>query len=183
MELAPASTAKVSVERLVRKLRRKADWESKAETIEERASDLFETLFGKDERPFSLYQISRQDQLRRVALAMNARRQGNKLGDEAFFVEFSLEWFSSANLMVTNTAGETDCHWVNAMHVDVNGEQDQFHLLLQAALRAERRMIHLDKKSMKVFAEQAQAEQCQAVPGQQQPCRVPECPMPVLRDT
>jgi hypothetical protein len=162
---------------LVRKLRRKADWESRAEQPEERAKDLFDKLFGLDQLPYNLYQPGNEPELRRVALAMNAaRRIQSKLADEAFFIAFAVAEVQAARIDIARTAGETDCRMVNTPHVDLNGTEDQFRALLLTAIRAGRLPQHLTKAVMREFLGQATAEQCRAVPTAAGNCTAASCP-------
>ncbi len=160
----PADPAeKKAVRTLVRKLRRKADWESKADLVEEQAKDRFDNLFGRDQQPYSFYLGESETMLRRIAMAMNGTRGiPSKLVDQTFFVSFSLEAMEKEGLRIIASPGETDCGLVNSLHVEVVGTENQFRATLIEVIQSGRPLIHVTKDELRQFLTQANAEQCRA---------------------
>jgi len=69
---------------LVRKLRRKRHWQSFAATDDEQVTEIAQEVFLYDRTPYSMYRVSSEAELDRVALALNSGR--DSLTEECCFV-------------------------------------------------------------------------------------------------
>jgi hypothetical protein len=124
---------------LVRKLRRKRHWQSLAATDDEQVTEIAQEVFLYDRTPYSMYRVSSEAELDRVALALNSGR--DSLTEERCFVWFTDEEVAQAGVPVAVTPGGTPCHLANHLHVDCNAQEADIYSLVRLAKAAQRDVL------------------------------------------
>ena len=166
--LPPGSTV------FVRKLARKRHWGSPDQSVQERTSEILANVFLNDKCPYSLYRVSSEADLDRVALALNAGR--GSLSEECYFVFFTSAEFQDANITLEQTEGRTPCHYANFLHFDADAAELQLQSLVNQALTDGRDLVRRSRPQMKQVAEQATETRCLAAVPASTACETEGCP-------
>jgi hypothetical protein len=161
---------------LVRKLARKRHWGSSDQSAEQRTAEVLSSVFLNDDKPYSLYRVSSESELDRIALALNAGR--SSLSEECFFTYFTEAELQAAAISLTQTAGQTPCHHANHLHFDADAAEAQLVSLITNVLASGRDLVRRGKSQMKLVAEQAAKDQCLAAVANSPECKAHGCPKP-----
>src|SRR5205085_1562101 len=104
-----AGTLQVPTPAFVRKLRRRSDWGEASDADQtQRVRDAVEKLFRSQTEPdISIYLVQNDDDLRRVALGMNAGR--DSLKEAVPFVAFLPAELEAAEIRANQTPGNLPC--------------------------------------------------------------------------
>lgn len=161
---------------LVRKLVRKRHWGSSDQADDQRVAEVLANVFRVEEKPYSLYQVSSEDELDHVALAMNSGR--DSLAEECFFTFFTPAELAAASIPLAKTAGQTPCHLANNLHFDADAAETQLQALIAAVIASQRDVVRRSRSQMKKVVEKATQDQCLvAVPASTE-CKADGCAPP-----
>lgn len=157
-----AGTLQVSEPAYVRKLRRKTDWGTDEDEQNARVRDAVEKLFRSQAEPeISMYLISTDEDLRRVALGLNAGR--SSLKETVAFVAFLPQELSDLGIQITQTPGDLPCAYANNLHHDMTGTDAQLEKLCKTAIEKARAVGNCTKGMMKDVIDEATKEKCRTV--------------------
>jgi hypothetical protein len=162
----------------VRKLGRKRHWGSPDQPEAERIAEILGNVFLNDQLPYSLYRVSSDTDLHRVALALNAGRKAGSLTEDSSFVAFGAEELETVNVRAQPTVGDTPCRYANHLHHDASASEDQLRQLVTQAIRAGRTIASLTKGVMKRVVETAIRDQCFAAVTDAVECKAEGCSGP-----
>ena len=169
-----AGTLKVQAPVFIRKLRRGNDWGQPGDPMPERVELAVQQIFrNQPEAEISIYVVSSDDDLCRIAIGINAGR--DSLSESMTFLVFTKSELDAAGISApAKTPGNLKCDYANALHFDMtatDAEIIQFCANLMAAGRAAARCT---EGAMKAASKLAIAENCKSVPNITQ-CGVNAC--------
>ena len=158
----------------VRKLGRRGHWGESADADQPaRLRDAVEKVFlTPREQAISVYLVNTDDDLRRVALGMNAGR--GSLKEAVPFVAFLPTEVRAAGIVMRQTPGDLPCDHANRIHYDWVATDAQLAALCEAAMNAGREAGNCSQGMMKDAVEKAGQERCRAATGGSG-CLVPGC--------
>ena len=158
----------------VRKLGRRGHWgESTDQDQVARLRDAVEKVFHTPREPaISVYLVSTDEDLRRVALGMNAAR--GSLREAVPFVAFLPAEVQAAGIAMSQTLGDLPCAHANRLHYDWVATESQLLALCDAVMKASRVAGNCSQGMMKDALTEAQKEKCQTA-GPEAPCQVAGC--------
>lgn len=158
----------------VRKLRRRSDWgDPTDDEPTQRVRDAFEKMFRlQAEQDISIYLVNTDEDLRRVALGMNAGR--DSLKEAIPFVAFLPAEFESLDIRAMQTSGGLPCTHANRLHHDIVATDDQLIRLCEMAMKSGRVAGNCSRGEMKEVIDRATEEHCLTV-RPDGPCKVPNC--------
>jgi hypothetical protein len=158
----------------LRRIPKQSDWGDPSDPLDVRVANAVQTGFLKrDNSPFSFYWIQTADQLRRVALALNATTR--KKTQKVDLVAFLPEDFEAARIAGDQTRGETPCSFANKLHVDFEATPAQLEILCRHAMQAGRRAHRYNERQMEEILSLAQQEQCHSAVDNSPGCNVEAC--------
>ena len=157
-------TLQIQAPAYVRKLRRRSDWGDPSDEPAQRAKVAVEKLFRTQSQPeISIYLISNDEDLRRVALGMNAGR--DSLKESVPFVAFRSEELRTLGIEATQTPGDLPCGHASSLHYDMIATDDQLLTLCSKAMTCGRVAANCTTGMMKEVVQEAISEGCRtAVP-------------------
>jgi len=158
---------------LVRKLARKRHWGSPDLSTDQRIAEILANVFLNDEKPYSLYRVNSEGDLDCVTMALNAGR--GSLSEECSFAFFTLEEFQAAKIPLTQTTGNTPCHYANRLHFDAEAAEPQLLSLINQAITSGRDVVRRSRGQMKLVVDQAIKNQCLAAVPHSSECKAPAC--------
>lgn len=157
-----AGTLQVPTPAFVRKLRRRSDSGDPADDQGQRVKDAVDKLFrSQSERDISIYLVHNDEDLRRVALGMNAGRVSLK--EAVPFVAFLPAELESAAIRANPTPGNLPCAHANCLHHDIQATDEQLTQLCQSAMQSGRVAGNCSQGMMKDIITAAKAENCRTV--------------------
>lgn len=168
-------TLKVPPPAFVRKVRRRSDWGQPGDGQELRVKDAVEKLFRSQAEPeLSVYLVECDDDLRRVALGLNAGR--DSLKEAVAFVAFLPAEIRSLGIQCDHTPGNANlpCPHANSLHHDLVATDDQLMTLCESAMKAGREAGNCSPGAMKEAFAEAEKENCRTV-SQTGNCQVAKC--------
>jgi hypothetical protein len=114
-----AATLKVSAPAFIRKLARATHWEQTGDGEGEKARSVVQQIFrNQAEAEISIYLVKTDDDLRRVAIGMNANR--DSLTEAISFLAFNQSELTAAGISKPpTTPGDLRCNYANALHFDM----------------------------------------------------------------
>jgi hypothetical protein len=143
----------------VRKLRRRSDWGDGVAAGPPRAQEAVEKLFlSQDDDELSIYLINNDEDLRRVALGMNAGR--SSLKEAVPFIAFLPAELAAAAIEARQTPGNLPCAHANRLHHDIVATALQLNQLCNSAMASGRRAGNCTSGMMTSAAMAGTAEGC-----------------------
>jgi hypothetical protein len=130
-------------------------------------------FFGSQSEPeYSLYLVSSDDDLRRVAIGMNSGR--SSYTEPVAMVAFLESELLGLNITCAKTNGATQCEYANNIHFDITATNQQLLDLCRTAILAGRVAGNCTESNMKDVVRAATSEKCLViVPGG--PCSASNC--------
>jgi hypothetical protein len=157
-----AGTLGVPTPAFVRKLRRRSDWGEPADDQGQRVKGAVQKLFRLQTEPdISIYLVNNDDDLRRVALGMNAGR--DSLKEPVPFVAFLPAELGAAAIQASPTPGNLPCAHASGLHHDIQATDDQLAQLCATAMQKGRVVGNCSKGMMTEVIAEATKEHCRAV--------------------
>jgi hypothetical protein len=157
----------------VRKLRRRSDWGQAGDDLAQRVRDAVAKVFRSQAEPeISTYFCHSDEDLRRVALGMNAGR--DKLNEPVPFVAFLLSEFEALGIQATQTPGALPCAHANRLHYDILATDNQLGQLCETAMNDGRIAGNCSSGMMNDTIKEATKEKCRTVT-QDGNCLVANC--------
>ena len=144
----------------LRKLRKKRDWGSAEDDPEERLALVREAVFLSDERPYSLFRVSDDEELRRVTMGINGGRAS--LREDVFYVPILPNELTDAGIAFSQTPGDTSCRMANRLHFDADASEDQLSRLCRQLIHSSREILPLKKSRLTPWVELVRSEGCLA---------------------
>lgn len=142
----------------VRKLRRRNDWGEGNNDQAQRVKDAVEKLFRLQPEPqISVFLINSDEDLRRVALGLNAGR--DSLREAVAFVAFLPSELQANAVQPSKTPGNLPCGHANNLHHDIVATDEQLTKLCETAIENGRVAGNCSQGMMKdVIAESTKEE-------------------------
>jgi hypothetical protein len=168
-----AGILQVPVPAFVRKLRRRSDWGEPTDDPAQRVKNAVDKLFRlKAEPDISVYLVSTDEDLRRVALGLNAGR--DSLKEAVPIVAFLPGELKALAIQVNQTPGNLPCAHANTLHHDIIATDEQLTQLCEAAMNGGRLAGNCSQGMMKDVINEATKENCRTVT-QEGACHVGSC--------
>jgi hypothetical protein len=158
---------------LLVKLGRKRFWGNPDQPLDERLAAAVAMIFPPADRPFSIYRVRSEEDVNRVAVAMNAGR--SSLSEDSPFVAFLEEELAQLGITCLDTPGNTACALVNRWHLDADANPSQAHDLCQLAMQRGRPVRTLTKGMLRPAVAHSTANRCSAAVPDAEKCLDPEC--------
>lgn len=160
----------------IRKLARASHWGQPSDPIDQRVKDAVRNVFRNQQEPaISVYRVSSDEELRRVAVGMNANR--DSLGEALAFAILRPAELGQFGIQLTQTPGDLKCAFANRLHYDAVATDQQLEDLCRALMAAGRSEGRCTGGMMKAAAQDALAEGCAAATNRH-PCQVAACVTP-----
>lgn len=161
----------------IRKLARASHWGQPADPIDQRVKEAVKNIFRNQvEREISVYRVSSDEELRRVAVGMNANR--DSLNEALAFAVLLPDELAQHRIQLTQTPGDLKCEFANRLHFDAIATDQQLEALCRALMTAGRTEGRCTGGMMRSAAQEAVNEGCAAAT-KTPPCRVAACVAPV----
>jgi hypothetical protein len=125
----------------LRKLPRKNSWGDPSTPLERRVEEVVRTVFLRDPKPYSLFQVATDEELRRVTMGVNSGR--DSLKEDVAYIPILAEELETAGIRVDQTAGDTRCVLANRLHRDIPAEDASLRNLCRMILQANRSVLSL----------------------------------------
>ena len=172
-----AAVLKVQAPVFIRKLRRASDWEQPGDDTEEKARAAVQKIFrNQAETEISIYLVKTDDDLRRVAIGMNANR--DRLNEVIAFLAFNQTELTAAGIgNLAQTPGDLKCDYANTLHFDMTASDAQLEKLCTELLEAKREAARCTKGTMNDAEKLTVTEKCKSAP-KVTTCGVKECSTP-----
>jgi hypothetical protein len=158
---------------LVVKLGRKRFWGTPDQPLDERLDDAVDKVFPPGDRPFSMYRVRSEEDVLRVAVAMNAGR--SSLTEDSPFVAFSEEELAQLGITRLDTQGTTACELVNHWHLDADASPPQARQLCRLAMQGGRPVRTLTRGMLRPAVDWATGNRCRAAVADTEGCLDAEC--------
>lgn len=162
---------------LVRRIAKRSDWGDAGDPLDARIAHALQQAFlKKDTSPFSFWNVSSDEELRRVALALNSTTQSRTQKVE--LLAFQPQEFQDAGIDISparQTLGKTLCPLANRLHFDLEATSPQLEQLCRRAMQAGREVQRCTEGTMREVFRLAQQEQCGAATGDSTSCQVIGC--------
>jgi hypothetical protein len=160
----------------IRKLARASHWGQPDDPIDQRVKDAVKNVFrNQPEQEVSIYRVGSDEELRRVAVGLNANR--SSLSETLAFAVMLPEELRQFGILLTQTPGDLKCEFANRLHYDAVATDQQFEDLCRALMTAGRTEGRCTASMMRDAAQAAVDEGCAAATNTT-PCRVPACAAP-----
>lgn len=157
-----AGALQVPTPAYVRKLRRRSDWGELTDDPAQRVKDAVEKLFRSQSEPdISVYLVNTDEDLRRVALGLNAGR--DSLKEAVPFVAFLPAELQECEIQATQTPGSLPCAHANGLHHDIVATDEQLARLCEIAMKSGRVAGNCSQGIMKDVMAEAAKENCRTV--------------------
>ncbi len=168
-----AGTLQVPTPAFVRKLRRRSDWGEPSDEQAQRVKNAVDKLFRAQAEPdISVYLVNTDEDLRRVALGLNAGR--DSLKEAVPFVAFLPAELQALTIQATQTPGDLPCAHANRLHHDIIATDDQLAQLCETAMKSGRVAGNCSQGMMKDVIAEATKENCRTVT-KEGSCQVATC--------
>jgi hypothetical protein len=157
------TTLGVSGPAFLRKLPKQSDWGDPSDDVDLRVRNAVQAGFLKRHRtPFSFYRAASDDDLRRIALALNATTHSRT--QKVDLVAFLPSELKEAGIVVDgrHTEGTTPCPLVNRLHFDLEATEAQLAQLCRSAMNSGRRAGRCTERVMKEVCFKGEQENCLA---------------------
>jgi hypothetical protein len=158
---------------LIVKLGRKRFWGSLDQPLDERLAAAADKIFPSTDRPFSMYRVRSEEDVYRVAVAMNAGR--SSLSEDSSFVAFLDEELVQLGITCLDTPGSTACELVNRWHKDADANPSQALDLCRLAMQQGRPVRTLTKGMLRPAVARSTENRCRAAVSDAGKCLDPEC--------
>jgi len=146
----------------LRKLDKKSRWGHPDDAINDRVAVATAEFFPYPNNCFSLYLIRSTNDLCRVVVALNLRR--NRRNDHIDLVGFLESEITASEIQILQVPEETECAAANALHVDISSSsQDSFTRLCRLAMEAGREAVRIGKTSVAEMLAEQIARGCEAI--------------------
>ncbi len=157
-------TLKLVAPAFVRKLRRASDWAQADLAREERPKTAVRQVFRNQSAPeISVYLVHTDEDLRRVAIGMNANR--DSLRETIAFIAFLPAELTAAGIQApTSTLGDLKCDHANRLHHDVTATDAQLEGLWEQLIKLGRAPARCTAAMMKDAGKLARDESCKSIP-------------------
>lgn len=163
----------------LRKLARASHWGQPTDPLDQRVKDAVKNVFRNQvQAEISIYRVSSDEELRRVAVGMNANR--DSLNEAIAFAVLLPEELARHGIQLTQTPGDLKCEFANRLHFDAVANDQQLEDLCRALMAAGRTEGRCTGGMMKAAAEMAVGEGCAAAT-KTLPCRVEGCVAPTAQ--
>ena len=159
----------------LRKLPRKHSWGDSSTPPDQRIDEVVRIVFLRDPKPYSLFQIATDDDLRRVTMGVNSGR--DSLKEDVAYIPILPEELIAAGIPVDQSIGDTRCHLANRLHRDIPAQEAQLRTLCRTIIEANRSVLSLKRNQLVSWETQTKAEGCLAYKHSAN-CLVPECNPP-----
>lgn len=163
----------------LRKLPRKNSWGDPATPIDQRVADVVQAVFLQDPKPYSLFQVASDEDLRRVTMGINGGR--GSLREDVHYIPILPTDLSAVRIDPSLSTGDTRCHLANRLHFDIAAEPDQLRDLCRTLLHEERKVLSMKRNQLEPWAEQTRSEGCLA-DRESAECKVSGC-VPIENST
>lgn len=160
-----AATLKIKAPAFIRKVGRASHWEQEsADANEAKARSAVQQVFrNQTESAISIYLVRSDDDLRRVAIGMNANR--DSLTEAIAFLVFSQAEMTMAGIgEPAQTPGDLKCDYANALHFDMTATDAQLEDLCVRLMKVGREAARCSRGAMKDAERLTVAEQCKSAP-------------------
>lgn len=146
----------------LRKLDKKSRWGHPDDGMKDRVAVATAEIFPDPDDEYSLYLIRSANDLCRVVVALNLRR--NRPNDHVDVVGFLESEIIASEIEILQVPGETECAAANALHVDISpSAQDSFSRLCRLAMEAGREAVRIGKTSVAEMLAEQTARGCEAI--------------------
>ena len=123
----------------LRKLPRKNSWGDSSTPLDRRVEEVVRTVFLRDPKPYSLFQVATDEELRRVTMGVNSGR--GSLKEDVAYIPILAEELAAAGIRVDQTVGDTRCVLANRLHRDIPAEDASLRNLCRMILQAQREVL------------------------------------------
>ena len=146
----------------LRKIDRKGDWGHDVDSVEQRLGQAVSKIFHGCESCFSVYTAASVDDLRAIVVGLNSGRQSSS--QQIDFLAFTADEIQTTGIRLVQTAGETDCHRANRLHLDAHF-RDTIDLLrlCKFAMDSKRVSFRISRGDAKQIFDTANEDGCGAV--------------------
>jgi hypothetical protein len=139
--------------------------------------DAIKNVFRNQEGPkISIYRVGSDEELRRVAIGMNANR--DSLSEALAFAVLLPAELVQFGIQLTQTPGDLRCEFANRLHYDAIATDQQLEDLCRSLMMGGRTEGRCTGGMMKAAAQEAVAEGCAAATNTNT-CRVAACVTPL----
>ena len=176
-----ADTLKIAPPVFIRKLGRPNHWGQPGDPLPERVKAAVQQVFRNQPQPeISIYLIATDDDLRRVAIGLNAGR--SSLKEDIAFVAFTSAELQVASITLpAKTPGALKCDYANSLHHDMTATDAQLEKLCTDLMNSGRQAARCGKGVMTDAETLTIQEKCKSVPNIDK-CGVEAC-QPVVSGT
>ncbi len=160
----------------LRRLSKRGDWGSPEDAMDQRVAHVVgEGFLKRDKSPFSFWLVKNNEELRRVALALNSTTVSSTQKVEV--IAFRPAELQEAGITAPlQTPGNSPCPWANRLHFDLDATPQQLETLCRLAMKAGRMAGRCTEGEMKTVLELAKEDQCHAAIDNSPGCLVENCP-------
>lgn len=167
-------TLKVQSPTFIRKLGRPSHWGHAGVPFLERVQLAVNKVFRNQLEPeISVYLVSTDDDLRRVAVGYNAGRRGS-LHETIAFLPILKPEIENLGIQISKTPANLNCDYANQLHYDLLATDLQLEQLCTNLINANRLAAKCSESSMKKAVELTREEKCKSVPDNIE-CNVSHC--------
>lgn len=135
---------------LLRRIAKRSDWGDADDPLDVRIAHAIQQAFlKKDTSPFSFWNVSSYEELRRVALALNSTTQSRTQKVE--LLAFKAQEFQDVGIDISparQTPGNTLCPFANRLHFDLEATSPQLEQLCRMAIQAGREVQRCTEGTM-----------------------------------
>lgn len=151
---------------LLRKVTRRSHWET---ALEQNSAMAASAVFREKDNQVSVWSVQSDEDLRRVAVAMNEER--GSLHEQVAFVAVQMQEFAAAGIKLQQTPGATTCKAAEALHYDAAVDDVSVLSLCEVLIKAGRRVTACTRGQMKQAVVVASEEGCFAVVEDSKACQ------------
>ena len=156
---------KVPAPTFIRKLRRASDWGQSDEPINDRVASAVAKVFRNQLEPeISVYLVTTDDDLRRVAIGYNAGRKGS-LHEMIAFLPILKSELEQQGIQITKKPANLKCDYANQLHYDLIASDNQLDALCRSLMNSNRDVGRCSESTMRAAEQRAADEKCKSVPG------------------
>lgn len=155
-------TGQIDLPVYLRKLDKRSHWGHSEDPHESRIETAVREVFHPNEMGFSLFKAANDADLYRIVIGLNSLRAS--LSQQIDFVAFTESVIAAAGIRLSVTAGETNCHSANRLHVDGSATRDSsLRQLCQDLFAVNRQAFRVTKSEASAIATHLQLFGCEAV--------------------
>lgn len=157
-----AKTGQIDLPVYLRKLDKRSHWGHSEDPHDSRIETAVAEVFHPSEMEFSLFKAANDEDLYRIVIGLNSLRAS--LSQQIDFVAFTESEIAAAGIRLSITAGETNCHSANRLHVDGSATRDSsLRQLCQDLFAVNRQAFRVTKSEASEIAAYLLPFGCEAV--------------------